>query len=53
MLRNNSSKLNKANGIAKIFIDPMGWNVTTPAWTMFSKLKASVGLEKSQLSFSV
>ena len=24
MLKNNSSKLNKANGIAKIFIDPMG-----------------------------
>ena len=22
------------------------WKVTRPAWTMFSKLKASVGLEK-------
>ena len=30
------------------------WKVTRPAWAMFSKLKASVGLEKvSVIIFSV
>ena len=38
-------------GIAKIFIDPMGLVKTRPAWTMFSKLKASVGLESLSYHF--
>ena len=42
-------------GIAKIFIDPMGLESNLrPVWAMFSKLKASVGLEKvSVIIFSI